>query len=386
MTTRVAGPNVSWCSWRPPWLSYPRAISDNPLQFRLPYVSLSHLTILGELTCNCQVQYASIFMCLSSYSEVQRRRPVDLCLVIKQRLQDLGLEQRDLAVAANVTESYISQLLTRKKMPPASDRTDIYDKMAKFLKLPAGKLAEMAGLQRKEELKRNLGEPPAPLLKEVRELILRKCAPDKEKQVRAIFEKQPFGELERLVTQKLLDVVRRVAKEELGSENWLQLVARLSGRSYEQMRVIILDFLDTDVFNVSVENCIAFLDPLIESWDIDLTTFGMEIVLNRRLAPGHPKKLEFVEREPDQPEEEPGLKEFLHDPSLSGDATDEEIDFLKRLRHKGKRPDPLHYYRELQNLPDPLHLRALIAQTLRKETLRQSQPEGSVAPMHKYLA
>jgi hypothetical protein len=38
-----------------------------------------------------------------------------------------------------VTESYISQLLTRKKAPPAPERTDIYDKMGKFLKLPSGK-------------------------------------------------------------------------------------------------------------------------------------------------------------------------------------------------------------------------------------------------------
>ncbi len=307
---------------------------------------------------------------------------MDVSLVVKQRLEELGVEQRDLAAAAEVTESYISQLLTRKKLPPAPDRTDIYGKMEKFLKLPSGKLSKLADLQRKEELKRNLEDPPTPLFKEVRELILRKCAPDKEKQIRAIVEKQPFGELERLVTQKLLDVVKRVAKEELQSENWLHLVARLSGRSYEQMRVIILDFLDTDVFNVSVENCVAFLDPLIESWDIDLTTFGMEIVLNRRLAPGHPKKFEFVEREPDQPEEEPGLKEFLRDPSLSGDAADEEIDFLKRLRFKGKRPTPLYYYRELQNLRDPVHFRALMAQSLPRKTLSRSQPEGSVAPMH----
>jgi transcriptional regulator with XRE-family HTH domain len=282
---------------------------------------------------------------------------VDVSLVIKQRLEELGVEQRELAAAAEVTESYISQLLTRKKAPPAPERTDIYDKMGKFLKLPSGKLSKLADLQRKEELKRNLEDPPTPLFKEVRELILRKCAPDKEKQIRAIFEKQPFGELERLVTQKLLDVVKRVAKEELGSENWLHLVARLSGRSYEQMRVLILEFLDTDVFSVSVENCVSFLDPLIESWDIDLATFGMEIVLNRRLAPGRPKRFEFVEREPDQPEEEPGLKEFLRDPSLSGDATEEEISFLERLRFKGKRPIPLYYYRELQNLRDPLHFR-----------------------------
>jgi len=283
---------------------------------------------------------------------------VDVCLVIKQRLEELGLEQRELAAAAEVTESYISQLLTRKKLPPAPDRTDIYDKMGKFLKLPKDNLSKLADHQRKEELKRSLGDPPAPLFREVRELILRKCAPDKEKQIRAIFEMQPFGELERLATQKLLSVAKRVAKEELGSEKWLRLVARLSGQSYEQTRVMVLEFLDTDVFNVSVENCVSFLDPLIESWDIDLVNFGIEIVLNNRLAPGHPKKFEFVERETSGDlREEPGLKEFLQHSLLSSNATQEEIDFLKRLRFKGKRPTPVYYYRELQNLRDPLHFR-----------------------------
>ena len=273
---------------------------------------------------------------------------MDVCLVIKQRLEELHLEQRGLAAAANVTESYISQLLTRRKLPPASDRTDIYAKMEKFLKLPAGRISKLADHERKEELKRTLGEPPTPLLKEVRELILRKCAPGKEKEVRAIFEKQPFGELERLVIQKLLDVVKGVAKEELESENWLRLVARLVGRSYEHMRVIVLEFLDADVFNVSVEDCDSFLDPLIESWDIDLATFAIEVVLNRRLAPGNPKKFEFIEREDGRRHgEEPGFKRFIEDRTLSGDATEAEIEFLKKLRFDGRRPTPLYYYREI---------------------------------------
>jgi transcriptional regulator with XRE-family HTH domain len=283
---------------------------------------------------------------------------VDVCLAIKQRLEKLGLEQRDLAAAAEVTESYISQLLTRKKSPPAPGRTDIYDKMGKFLKLPGGKLAKLAEHQRKEELKRNLGDPPKPLFKEVRELILRKCARAKEKQIRIIFEKQPFGELERLVTQKLLDVIKKVAKDELNSENWLHLMARLAGRSYEQMRVTLLEFLDTDVFNLSPENCVSFLDPVIESWDVDLTTFGMEIVLNRRIASGDARRFEFVETGPDQPEVEPGFKEFLNDSSLSGTATKEELELLKNLRFNGKRPTSIYYYRELQSLRDPLHFRA----------------------------
>jgi transcriptional regulator with XRE-family HTH domain len=283
---------------------------------------------------------------------------VDVCLVIRQRLAELGLEQKDLAAAAEVTESYISQLLSRKKMPPAPDRTDIYERMSRLLKLPPGKLAKVADLERKDGVKKALSDPPAPLFKEVRDLILRKCSAPIHGQIRAIFEKQAFGELERLVTQKLLDVVKRVAKEELESENWLRLVARLGGRSYEDTRVSILEFLDTDIFNVSVENCVSFLEPLIESWDIDLASFGMEIVLNRRLAPGYPKKFEFVEQEPEQPlEEEPGLKEFLRDPDLSGGADQKEIEFLKSLRFHGRRPTALYYYRELQNLRDPLHFR-----------------------------
>jgi len=270
----------------------------------------------------------------------------------------LGLEQKDLASAAEVTESYISQLLNRKKLPPAPDRTDIYEKMAAFLKLPSDRLSKLADLQRTEELKRNLGDPPTPLFREVRELILRKCVPDREKQIRAILEKQPFGELERLVTQKLLDVVKRVAKEELNSENGLHLVARLTSRSYEQVRVNLLEFLDTDIFNLSPQNCVSFLDPLIETWDVDLATFSMEVVLNRRLAPGDPKRFEFVEKPPDPVELEAGLRAFLNDSSLSGTATKEEVDFLKKLRFNGKRPTSLYYYRELQNLRDPIHFGA----------------------------
>ena len=285
---------------------------------------------------------------------------MDVPFVIRQRLEELGLEQQDLARAARVTDSYISQLLTRKKAPPAPSRTDIYARIDKFLKLPSGELAKLAELQRKEELKRELGEAPIPLYHEFRELILRKCNREKEKQVRAIFEQQPFGELERLVTQKLLDVVKRVAKDELENDYWLRMVAQLSGRSYEEMRVVVLEFLDTDIFHVSAENCVSFLDPLIESWDIDLATFGLEIVLNHRVVPppGQAKRFEFVERESEQPvSEEPGLQEFLQDPSLGGTATAEEVEFLKGLAFKHKRPTPLYYYRELQNFRDPLHFR-----------------------------
>jgi hypothetical protein len=107
--------------------------------------------------------------------------------------------------------------------------------------------------------------------------------------------------------------------------------------------------------------------------------------LNRRLAPAYAKKFEFVERESAQTEEEPGLKEFLRLQSVSGDATGEEIEFLKKLKFSGKHPTALYYYRELQNLRDPLHFRALTTQASRKKTRGRSQANGSIAPAHKYL-
>jgi hypothetical protein len=283
---------------------------------------------------------------------------VDVPLVIRRRLTELGLEQRGLAAAAQVTESYISQLLAAKKAPPSPQRTDIYAKMERFLKLPRGKLSTLADLQRKEELKKQAVEPPRPLHRTFRDLILRKCVQEKQKRVRSIVEKDAFGELERLVAQKLLDVAKTVAKEEWESEKWLRQVARLSKRTYGQARLMILDLLDADVFTAPMENCISFLEPLIESWDIDLNTFGVELILNRTLTLGRRKRFEFVEREPERPFElEPGLAEFLKDSSLAGDASADEIEFLKRLRFEQRRPTQLYYYRELQNLRDPLHFR-----------------------------
>src|SRR3989441_988416 len=302
---------------------------------------------------------------------------MDVSQLVQQKLTELGLEQRDLADAAEVTESYISQLLSRKKTPPAPERTDIYDKLGRFLKLPAGKLAGLADVQRKQEFKKKIESPPVPLFREVRELLLEKCTRDKRRQVRAIFEKEPFGELERLITQKVLDVIKTAVREELKRENWLRIVARESGRSYKQMRVAVLEFLDADVFNITPNSCIAFLDPLIVSWDVDLASFGLKIVLNRKIASVHLKKFEFMEQETGRPVEEPGLRDFLTDRSLSGDATPEEVEFLKQLHSQiGRQANALYYYRELQNLRDPLHFH-YVRSTGVKEQLKPDRLESS---------
>lgn len=281
---------------------------------------------------------------------------MDISLLIRQRLSDLGLDQRELATAIEVTESYISQLLTRRKIPPAPGRTDLYEKIGEFLKFPAGELSRLATAQRQEALKKRVLDRPEPLFRECRDLVLRKCEDLRREEIRRIFEKEAFGEVERLITQKLLDVAQGIAREELRNEKWLRLMAEVSNRSYEEMRVAILEFLDTEIFNVSIDSCVTFLEPMIDAWDIDLKTFSIEFALNPRLTPAHRRRFEFTEREQQRSQSiEPGFEQFLRDQSLSGSASEEEIEFLKGLKFRGRRPTSLYYYRELQNFRDPLH-------------------------------
>ena len=284
---------------------------------------------------------------------------MDVSYIIRQRLKELRLEQRDLAAAAQVTESYISQLLSRKKAPPAVERTGLYEKMDAFLEFPKGHLSSMVQAQRHEELKRQLAEPPAPLFREARELIVKKCNPERRAEIRQIFEKQAFGELERMVSQTLLDVAKGVAREELKNEEWLRRMGQVQHQSYEETRAMILEFLDTDVYNLTAEHCSAFLGPVIESWDIDLKTFAVEALLNKRLASARLVRFQFVETGATHgTEEQPGFSEFLRNRGMSGDASEEEIAFLKSLRFHRQRPTALYYYRELQSLRDPLHFPA----------------------------
>ena len=281
---------------------------------------------------------------------------MDMSFIIRQRLRELKREQRDLAAAAEVTESYISQLLSRKKAPPAIERTDLYDRMDTFLEFPTGHLAAIAHSQRLEELKRKLADIPAPLFRELRELILRKSKPGTRIRVREIFEQQPFGELERLVSQALLGVAKGVARAGLNDEKWLRRAGKFARRSRKELRAQILEFLETDVFNISAEHCSSFLDPLIESWDIELETFAVEVFLYKRLAAAPIVRFRFVETSAlPSAEEEPGFKEFLRNPGMSGDANEVELTFLKSLQFHGLRPSALYYYRELQSLRDPLH-------------------------------
>jgi transcriptional regulator with XRE-family HTH domain len=281
---------------------------------------------------------------------------MDVSVLIKQRLGEKSLDQKDLAAAAGVTESYISQLLAGKKTPPSPARTDIYEKIGEFLGFAGGELPKLAELQRRHDLKRKIVDAPRPLLRDCRELLLRRCSANTRHAVQRIFEKEPFGELERLVSQQILAVAQGVARDNLRREDWIRSIALASGRDDEGVQNAVSEFVRADVFHLTGNACATFLDPMIGAWDVDLKSFALEIKLSRDAATGGTKRFEFLEKPGQQTFViERGLEQFLADKSLSGDATDDEIRFLTTLKFAGRRPTALYYYRELQSLRDPLH-------------------------------
>jgi transcriptional regulator with XRE-family HTH domain len=278
---------------------------------------------------------------------------VGVAIAIRRRLEALGLEQKGLAAAAQVTQSYVSQLLRAKKLPPDPGRTDIYKRMDRFLKLPPGALGRLAGMERRHQREQNGGVPP--LFEDVRALVLAKCAPTNRAQIKAIFEQQPFGELERLVTQTLLDVTQDVVRAELDNPRWIRRMAKRSRRAYQGVRLAALEFLEADVHHLSPDHRAAFLEPLVTSWDVDLNTFAIVVAVDHP-APGASNRRFAMVEQPSRPVDgQSGFKAFRADPVLSAMVTDDELVFLRRLPLGRRQATALYYYRELQNLRDPLH-------------------------------
>jgi transcriptional regulator with XRE-family HTH domain len=260
---------------------------------------------------------------------------MDFALLIRKRLEELGLDQRDLANALDVTESYISQLLGRKKSPPFPNRTDLYDNMSRFLGLPREELARLVALEHHNVLDQKWHVGATARFGPMRKLVLRKCRPARQAQMRAEFENQSFGELERLITRTLIEVVGRETRAHGRDDTRVRSTVRKGSTTYREIRVAI--------------------DRLIDSWDYHSDDLTLEV----KLSNGVTRKFGFREQAKDGPSaEEPGFRAFLSDPKLSSGATAEETEILRRIRFPATgRPTALFYYRTLQNLRDPLHFR-----------------------------
>src|SRR5437870_2584630 len=63
------------------------------------------------------------------------KRPVKVGQLVRRRLKELKRTPRELAEALQVTEHFIAELVSGRRLPPAPTRADVYAPMTKFLRL-----------------------------------------------------------------------------------------------------------------------------------------------------------------------------------------------------------------------------------------------------------
>ena len=201
-------------------------------------------------------------------------KPVEVRRLLKKRLKELEQTAEALAEAAEVPIQFIDDLLAGKRPPPLPGRSDLYDRMASFLKIAPVDIANCATFERGDP---SAAKPRAPK-PAIRKPLLDLCEPKTAEKLEARRAKQGPAELVGYF-QRVLDVVQRTVRRSLADRMGLRLQARHVGKTYEVARLEVLEFLDTTAASLTVAEVSKFILPRIAKWDVDLETGVLRVVM-----------------------------------------------------------------------------------------------------------
>ena len=191
------------------------------------------------------------------------KQPVKVGQLLRRRLRELKRTPRELADAVNVSEDYMADLVAGRRRPPAPGRTDLYAPMTKFLRLHRNDLPTCARAERAE----------------VSRQVLELCLPERQRVLQRRLSRPDGAELDHVIVGRLLQVAQGFVNRKLEDEVGLRMAATRDGCTYLEARMRLLEFLDADAESLTPRDCDEFLRPRITSWDIDLETHAMRIVL-----------------------------------------------------------------------------------------------------------
>jgi len=110
-------------------------------------------------------------------------------------------------------------------------------------------------------------------------LVLELCEPAKARVLARHLAKPDGPALEHLIVGRLLEVAQGFVNRRLEDEVGMRVAATREGRSYLDMRMRLLEFLDASADTITVADCEDFVRNRIVFWDIELETRAMRIVL-----------------------------------------------------------------------------------------------------------
>lgn len=206
-------------------------------------------------------------------------KPPTIADTLKERLKLKKRTTKELAEAAEVPEDYIEQLISGKRRPPLPSRTDIYEKITRFLEFGRNDLAAVASAERAATASVDT-KPPA---SGSWEMLLELCDPETAREL----ERRARGgdsELAGLI-QRVLGVAQGSVRRTLDDQIGLRIAAAQGGNTYEALRLRVLEFLDATPGTLSAEDVTHFVKPRISKWDADLASGVLKVVLRAHETP-----------------------------------------------------------------------------------------------------
>ena len=219
-------------------------------------------------------------------------KPIEVRRLLTQRLAKLEQTPQALAEAAEVPIEYIDDLLAGNRPPPMPGRSDLYDRMASFLKVALSDLELCATFERGDP---SASKPRTPK-PAIRRILLDLCDPKTAQQLEARRAKHGPAELVGLM-QRVLGVVQREVRRSLTDRVGLRLQARHSDKTYEAARLEVLEFLDTTSATLTVADVSKFVKPRIARWDIDVDTGVLRVVMQGQEPARGPRPIDESERQ-----------------------------------------------------------------------------------------
>jgi hypothetical protein len=194
--------------------------------------------------------------------------------LLRQRLRELKRTSRDLADAVEVPPEYIDELIAGSRRPPLPGRTDLYERMTSFLRLGRNDLVNRARAERATPVARG----GAGVHAEVKRLLMELCEPATARQLERRRTRTAAAELTGIL-ERVVGVTQGAVRRVLDDQIGLRLSASHSGRSYEAMRLRVLDFLDATPETITMDHMVEFIQPRIARWDVDLRTGVLRVVM-----------------------------------------------------------------------------------------------------------
>ncbi len=205
------------------------------------------------------------------------KRLVKVGDLLRERLRETKRTSRELAEAAEVPAEYVDELIAGRRRPPLPSRTDVSDKMTRFLGLGRGDLADCANAERAGAVGNGSRSDTGNW-----RLLLASC---EAATARELERRARRGEPEPLdLVERLLGIAQGSVRRTLDDQIALRIAAAQRGVTYVGLRLRVLEFLDATLGTLTEADIADFVRPRIERWDVDLETGVLRVVLRAHEA------------------------------------------------------------------------------------------------------